>query len=204
MLITDKIFEAFLNCETKAFLYLNGETGEESEITVWRRHLNEEFKRQCRQRLLLNVAAEQWMVGTPPLTRLKQGRYQAIFDYELTGESIRSRVHALVKTHAPRKAKIPYSPIRFVTRHKIVASDKFLVAFDALALFEGWHAAPPVGQILYGQGAITTFRLVGLLNQVKRMLGSIANESRKNIPVGSSAGAQISKRSRFQRPPHRT
>src|SRR5262249_5046057 len=164
VLITDKIFEAFLNCETKAFLYLAGETGEQTEITVWRGELKEEFNRRSRQRLLLNIAEQQSTVGTPSLTSLKEGRYEVIFDYEPTGESIHSHVHALLKTHSPRKAKFPYIPTRFVRPHKIVACDKFLVAFDALALSETWHDTPPVGQILHSH-AITTFRLEGLLNQ---------------------------------------
>src|SRR5438552_556026 len=58
----------------------------------------------------------------------------------------------LVKIRALRRAKFPYGPIRFIARRKIVASDKLLVAFDALALIEGWHKAPAIGQILHGQG----------------------------------------------------
>jgi len=68
MLITDRIFEAFLHCETKAFLYLKGETGEGSEITEWRRLQKEEFNEKSRERLRSNLEADQWTIGTPSLT----------------------------------------------------------------------------------------------------------------------------------------
>src|SRR5262249_7201067 len=52
--------------------------------------------------------------------------------------------------------------------------------FDALALSETWHDTPPVGQILHSH-AITTFRLEGLLNQVRRMLKAISNQFTKDF-----------------------
>ena len=183
MLITDKIFEAFLHCETKAFLYLNGETAERSEIVEWRGRLKDEFNQRSRERLLSNIDHEEWTIGTPSVARLKEGRYKAIFDYEATSQNVRSRVQ-LVKIRARRKQRLPYGPIRFVTHHKIGASDKLLVAFDALALVEGWHKAPAVGQVLHGSGhAIATFRLAGLLSQAKRVLTSITTKFTTDPPA---------------------
>jgi predicted RecB family nuclease len=73
--------------------------------------------------------------------------------------------------------------MRFITRQKIVASDKFMVAYDALALSEIWHDTPPIGQILHGEGLIITrFSLVGPLNQVRRVLRSISDRFTKDIP----------------------
>src|SRR5437868_10024792 len=106
-----------------------------------------------------------------------------IFDYESTGESIRSRVQAIVKNNKVGKTKFPYSPIRFIARHKIVASDKLLVAFDALALFEAWHELPPIGRIVYGQGCgVMTLRISGLVNQVRRSLRSMQDLFKRDSP----------------------
>jgi hypothetical protein len=48
MLITDAIFHAFLQCETKAHLKLAGAAGDQREFPEWERHLVEDYKQQCR------------------------------------------------------------------------------------------------------------------------------------------------------------
>ena len=47
MLITDDIFQAFLQCETKAHLKLAGAAGDQREFPEWERHLVEDYKQQC-------------------------------------------------------------------------------------------------------------------------------------------------------------
>ena len=45
MLITDDIFQAFLQCETKAHLKLAGAAGDQREFPEWERHRVEAYKR---------------------------------------------------------------------------------------------------------------------------------------------------------------
>jgi hypothetical protein len=46
MLITDDIFHAFLQCETKAHLKLTGAVGDHRAFSEWERHLVEDYKQQ--------------------------------------------------------------------------------------------------------------------------------------------------------------
>ena len=128
----------------------------------------------------VNVPAEKWLVGTPPLLALKERRYRVIMDYEAGAGNIRSHIHALVQIAARSKTNYPYSPIRFVTHEKITTIDKLLLAFDALALSESWHETPKIGKIMYGRRhAMATIALAGLLKDVKRILGCIATQQKK-------------------------
>src|SRR2546429_7077003 len=45
MLITDDIFQAFLQCETKAHLKLAGAAGDQQAFPAWERHRVEAYKR---------------------------------------------------------------------------------------------------------------------------------------------------------------
>ncbi len=46
MLITDNIFQAFLQCETKAHLKLSGPAGDQREFPEWERNRVEAYTRQ--------------------------------------------------------------------------------------------------------------------------------------------------------------
>ena len=95
MLISNDIFAAFLKCETKAHLYSSGHIGAHSEFTDWREHLQKEFSKRSRERLSVNVPAEKWLVGTPPLLTLKERRYRVIIDYEAIEEIVALRIAEL-------------------------------------------------------------------------------------------------------------
>jgi predicted RecB family nuclease len=180
MLISNDIFAAFLKCETKAHLYSSGHIGAHSEFTDWREHLQKEFSKRSRERLSVNVPAEKWLVGTPPLLTLKERRYRVIIDYEAAAGNIRSHIHALIQIAGRSKTNYPYSPIRFVTHEKVTTIDKLLLAFDALALSESWHETPKTGKIMYGRRhRMATIALAGLLKDVKRILGCIATQQKK-------------------------
>ena len=47
MLLTDEIFEAFLKCETKAYLKLTSAAGSQTEFTDWRQQITADYKHKC-------------------------------------------------------------------------------------------------------------------------------------------------------------
>ena len=102
MLISNDIFAAFLKCETKAHLYSSGHIGAHSEFTDWREHLQKELSKRSRERLSMNVPAEKWLVGTPPLLTLKERRYRVIIDYEAIEEIVALRIAELRSPAAER------------------------------------------------------------------------------------------------------
>src|SRR3954453_12901666 len=49
--ITDVVFEAFLQCEMKAYLLLQGVTGTDPEIADWQWTVADQFQTSCSERL---------------------------------------------------------------------------------------------------------------------------------------------------------
>src|SRR5712691_1033891 len=63
MLITDEIFQAFLQCETKSHLKLSGAAGDQREFPDWERNLGEDYKRKCYRQLRANCREAECLVG---------------------------------------------------------------------------------------------------------------------------------------------
>src|SRR3981081_2920079 len=95
MPITEEIFEAFLKCATKSYLYLHDVVGVPSEFSQSRGYLREEYKQRCREQLCSPVRDGQWHAGTPDLQCLEDRRYCLILDYVVTLPEIHARLDAL-------------------------------------------------------------------------------------------------------------
>jgi hypothetical protein len=77
MIITDKLFDAFLKCETKAHLLSCAGPGAgpaSHPISDWRQCLEEEFKRECRE-VLIAVDPRACFIGTPTAHDFTHGHY---------------------------------------------------------------------------------------------------------------------------------
>jgi hypothetical protein len=132
MPITEETFAAFLRCESKSYLNLNGTVGVASEFSQSRDHLREEYKQTCREQLCSALRDGQWNAGTPALQFLEDRRYRLILDYAVILPEIHARLDALEQScTASRGLNRPYIPIRFVPSDKVSMYDKLLLAFDA-------------------------------------------------------------------------
>src|SRR4051812_75746 len=133
--ITDVVFEAFLQCEMKAYLLLQGVTGTDPEIADWQWTVAHQFQKSCSERLRLAAPEAQCHTGMPPLDALEQGFYRVILDPLISASDIHAQLHALVRVVTRRGVNaVSYFPVRFVPHEKLAPSDKLLVAFDALAV----------------------------------------------------------------------
>jgi len=56
MPIKDEIVEAFLRCETKAYLKFNGTSGAPSDLSRWQHSLREKYREECYE--LLRVGCD--------------------------------------------------------------------------------------------------------------------------------------------------
>jgi len=184
MLVTEKVFEAFLRCETKSYLYSKGALGTNTEFSDWQRHVREQFKQAGWERLRSTVRDDEWCVGTPPRQALQNCRYRVIIDYTVALPELHSRLHALERSSSSRsKFENPYIPIRFIPSEKLAPVDKLLLAFDAVALSRTSHKIPRVGKIIHGGKCLTaTVPLAGLLDKVRPLLASISTQTGKDMP----------------------
>ncbi len=176
MLITDETFQAFLRCETKAYLKFSGALQSQSEFIVWQRRLAEEFKRECCAELRSQFLEEECFVGTPPPQDFEEGKYALVIDCTVQAQGIKSQVHALERmAFLSRKQPSAYIPIRFVPTEKITKQDKLSLAFDALALCGVFGREPPMGKIICGsEHSIRKVDLDGLVKAARSLIKKIA------------------------------
>jgi len=150
-LITDSIFAAYLQCETKTQLIAVQTAEPQHDISDWRKRLAADYKAQCLGRLSAFYDADTRYHGTPPLSALKSQRYHFIINCTIGNDAIESHVDALQwTTLADKSAPGFYVPIRVLPHNTITPNDKLLLAFDALALAAMLDGQPARGRIVHG------------------------------------------------------
>lgn len=181
---TQEMFHAFLKCDTKFYLNFNSIVGVPSEFSQSQSYLGETYKQTCRAHLCTVVRDGQWHVGTPDLESLKNLNYRLIFDYVVSLPKVHARLDALEENRiASDGLDCPYIPIRFVPGEKLTTYDKLLLAFDAFAFSQVYGKMPQVGRIIHGcHYATVTVRLEPLIQKVRTLLGSMANQQVKAAP----------------------
>lgn len=150
MRVTDETVDAFLRCETKAYLKANSIVSSPSELSVCQQRRREQYREECHKQLLSGFSAR-WCSGTPDLGSLKSRRYQLIFDFVVALDEIHVRLDALMLGRSrSTKLDCPYIPVRFVPAEKITPNDKLLLAFYAFAFSQAFGKTPRTGRIIHG------------------------------------------------------
>src|SRR5947209_8634263 len=135
MPVTDEIFKAFLECETKALLKFSGEDERHAAIGDWQKNIAEDFKQKCHLRLRSSLGENTYLVGSLP-EKEAEHRYRFVFDCPIQTHEMESHLHALERLDSSARTKhSPYIPIQFISSEKLTRHDKLLLAFDALALY---------------------------------------------------------------------
>ncbi len=91
MTVTQEIFEAFLKCRTKSYLYSNGAVGPRPEFSDWEQHKQQEFRERGLRQIASTLRAGEWYQGTPSLEMVEQRRYRFIFDFTAATADLRAR-----------------------------------------------------------------------------------------------------------------
>ncbi len=184
MLITDEIFQAFLQCETKSYLKLLGAVGGQRMFSDWERDLVEDYKQQCyRQSCAIFREAECLVGGTFP-QGAENSRYRFLMDCRVRAQEMQSHIHAAERlTSRGNPDHSLYIPIRCVPKEKITKQDRLLLAFDALILWTVSGQAPLFGKIIHGhEQATVKMELAGWMDMAKTVIGKIAAQHASHTP----------------------
>ena len=184
MLITDEVFQAFLQCETKSHLKLSGAAGDQRAFPDWERNLVEDYKRQCHRQLRAAFQEAECLVGGAFPQNLENSGCRLVMDCTVRAQEIQSHLHAVERVASPGKTnQSPYMPIRCVPKEKITTQDKLLLAFDALALWTVSGQAPRFGKIIHGSKQATTkVEVAGWMDMAKTVVGKIAAQQANPTP----------------------
>src|SRR4029453_16773971 len=112
MLITDDIFQAFLQCETKAHLKLSGAVGDHRAFPDWEHKLVEDYKRKCHKQLRADFGEAACLVGGVFPQDLDNSLCRFVLDCRVCAQEIQSHLHAVERVAAPGTTnQSPYMPI---------------------------------------------------------------------------------------------
>jgi len=157
MLISDEIFRAFLDCETKSYLKFSGQPEQENEYTTWKQSRLETYKRKCTEKIKLAHKETECLSNPGILSNIKKCNYHLIVNCTLKAQNRITHVDALERISASTKGEpSSFFPIRFVPNEKVNKLDKLQVAFDALVLSSASDTMPVFGRIIYGSQLRTT------------------------------------------------
>ena len=184
MLVTDDIFQAFLQCETKAHLKFAGAAGDHRTFPEWERTLIEDYKQQCHRQWRAAFGEAACLVGGAFPHDLDTSRCRFVLDCRVCTQGMQSYLHAVERVASPDPAnQSPYMPIRCVPREKLTPQDKLLLAFDALVLGTVVGAVPRFGKIIHGcEQATAKVEVAGWLDRAKTVVGKIAAQHARHTP----------------------
>jgi hypothetical protein len=154
-LITDVIFAAYLNCETKAHLIAIDTPLPPHQIHDWQLGLAADYKIECRTRLLSANRGHLSYDGTPSVGDLLRRTYEFVLNCTIGDDTLQARIDVLQLSLAG-STQGTYIPILIVPHGVVTHADKLLLAFDALALGAIFGTPPPRGQIRHGVPPRTT------------------------------------------------
>jgi predicted RecB family nuclease len=174
--ISDPIFAAFLECETKSYLLQQGVAGLTSETEALKQSLDVNFTLRALDRLRAGVPERDVLVGTPAPETLRTGTYSLIVGPEIPFSMGTAHPDALERLPAAgARARVMYRPIRCTRNQKVTAAEKLTLAFDTLAVAEAVGQTPSTGKFVHGSKYIEqSVPMTKLLVAARKVLNTCA------------------------------
>ena len=156
MTVTSRLFEAYLKCPTKCFLWSRGETGEGNAYADWVKVQKISYRSEGIRRLKDEVASNECVTGPLDGKDLKSAKWRLAVDSTVYTENLASAIDAVERAPRDTPGKpAQFVPIRFIFTNKLNTHDKLLLAFDALALSEVLGRKVDFGHIIHGNAFVT-------------------------------------------------
>jgi len=184
MLITDDIFQAFLQCETKAHLQLAGAAGDQQVFPAWERDRVEAYKQHYHLHVRADCREDECLVGVAWPHALAHRLWRRVMDCQVQTHALQSHIHIVERgTSAGQTPHPPYIPVRLIPREKLTPQDKLMLAFDALVLSAATGHALPFGKIIYGGTyAVAKVTLEAWLPSAQAVLDKIMAQQASRTP----------------------
>jgi hypothetical protein len=152
MLITDDIFQAFLQCETKSYLKLSGAVGDQREFSEWTRHRVEAYKRQYHMHVRAHCHEDECLIGAALPPDVPHSPWRLVMDCPVQTRGLQSHIPIVERGTSGGPTPHPmYIPVRLIPWEKLTPQDKLVLAFDALVLGAATGHTPSFGKMIYGK-----------------------------------------------------
>lgn len=184
MIITSRLFEAYLKCPTKCSLRSIGEAGIENAYADLVRTQNESYRNSGVKRLLEKCSQGAGVTGPLDTDGLKTAKWRLAVNISVSGHDLESTIHAIERGPSEGRSKTShFIPIRFVPTNKLAKDDKLLLAFDALALSAACGKIPLFGKIIHGSKHVALrVKLSGPMATARSVITKIAAQQAGPTP----------------------
>jgi predicted RecB family nuclease len=174
IMITDRTFFSFLNCQRKAFLQSAGMTGEQPDTDRVQIDLDRLYRRQAIG-VLLGAYRPADVVVDPTSWEAIPGVPRVIVNATVGDNDLQAQLHAAEQIESKRgRRAATYAPVLFVRTNHLTRADKLLLAFQALALASVQGAIPSVGKVVHGACLkVLKLKVESLVGEVQQILGAI-------------------------------
>ncbi|HHT9114324.1 MAG TPA: IS66 family transposase [Candidatus Wunengus sp. YC65] len=176
MTVTFDLFEAYLKCPTKCFLWSRGEADTENVYANWVKTKSESYRREGFKRLMEGVPCDECVISPPDTGHLKTAKWRLTVDLVVRAQNLESSIHTVERISSDGRAQsAQFLPIRFIFTNKLSRDDKLLLAFDALVLSEMLSRKVGMGKIIHGDDQATLkVKASALAGEVRKLTGKIA------------------------------
>jgi predicted RecB family nuclease len=176
MTVTSRLFEAYLKCPTKCFLWSRGETGTSNTYAEWAQAQSISYRSEGIRRLKNGVASNECITGPLDRKDLKSAKWCLAVDCKAGAENLESAIDAVERVPQDTPGKpAQFVPIRFIFTNKLNRHEKLLSAFDALVLSKAFGREVDLGNIIHGAAFVTLrVKTSALESEVRKTTAKIA------------------------------
>ena len=177
-MVTEEIFQSFLNCKTKSYLKFSRAIDTQPEFRDWQRRQIEDYRQKCYDQLRSKFGEDECLTDVSFPQALENSKCHLVFDCLVKSQEIRSNIHALERvTSSDKKRHSSYIPIRFVPYKKITKQDRLLLAYDALTISLATGKIPFFGKIIYScEHKTTKVQLPELVKTTQSIVAEIIKQ----------------------------
>jgi predicted RecB family nuclease len=171
VLITSRLFEAYLKCHTKCFLLSLGETGTGNGYSDWVQAQQSSYRGEEIKRLTQEAAQNQHVIGLIDREDVRSTKWRFAVETTARAQNLESIIHAVEHLTSEEQDKLGlFIPIRFIFTNKLHKDAKLLLAFDAFVLSELLGREVGLGKIIHGDDRATRKVNTGaLVSEVRRL-----------------------------------
>jgi hypothetical protein len=170
MIVSSRLFEAYLECDTKCWLRARAEPSSGNTYAEWARLKNKTYYEDGCKRLLATFPENARAIAPPISSYAKSAIWRVATDMCLQTNGLESPLQAIEKVPSQGRARfVQFIPYRFQFTNRLTKNDKLSLAFDALVLSETMGCNVNFGKIMHGDGHATfKVKLSSLVSTVRK------------------------------------
>ena len=150
--ITEKIFNAYLNCKYKSYLQLHNQIGQRTEYEILQERLDMKYHLEAQAKLKSNYAKDNILrLSHLTLSKLKLGK-DLILNTTISVDGLQASYDALKRCPGNSKlGSFSYEPVSFCRNPKITRIAKLSLTFKGVMLECLQGVMPKRGFLIYGE-----------------------------------------------------